>query len=199
MVFLANRIAFFLSRNGIIEEEAEPVYAYGAEIALSTIAVLFAVLLIGGISGQIVNLTIFMLSYKILRECAGGYHAGTHLRCFIYSIVICIMNVLLYIVLPMHTQGILTISLLVLSSIVLVISAPSQNLVNPKTKKELVANKKKMIVWIVTLSAITTVLQIIRIGENAGFPIACAFATVMILSVVNSLQYHVLKRRQSNG
>jgi len=199
MVFLTTRIAFLLSRNGIIKKEDEPIYVYGAETALSYLAAFTAMLLIGLVSGQLLNLTVFMLAYTALRGCAGGYHASTHLRCFICSVMICIVNVVLYIVLPTSVKDWLSNVLLFCSIGILLISAPSQNLVNPKTRKELKRNKMKMIVWIAALTVIVIVLRLARIGGNTGFPITCALVTVTILSVINSLQYKISMRRNKHG
>jgi len=194
MVVLANRIAFFLSKNGIIEKDDEPIYVYGAEVFLNQAAAIIATLIIGLLSGQMSNLAIFMTAYFALRGCAGGYHASSHLRCFICSVFICIVNVVLFNWVPFHIKDVLTAIMIIVGSVTLIATAPSQNLVNPKTIDDLRRNKMKMIVWIIVLTAAAVALWLSNIGEKIYFSIACAFITVTILSGINSFQY-ILRRK----
>ena len=52
-------------------------------------------IIIGLLFNMICESIIFMVSYSILRIYAGGYHASTPIRCYLFSIVMIVAVLLL--------------------------------------------------------------------------------------------------------
>lgn len=93
---LSNRIVDVLVENKTINSENRELYYYGFNQGLTAILNLFTVLLIGIIFGCTVQLAVFMVAYIPLRSYAGGFHASTHIRCYILSIIIlCVIALIL--------------------------------------------------------------------------------------------------------
>lgn len=86
---------FFVAQNAI-KAEYEEIYAYGAEILLSTVLNGIIALIIASITNTIMPSLIFLASFILLRRTAGGYHAKTHVRCM--TILICIQIVFVLII-----------------------------------------------------------------------------------------------------
>lgn len=81
----AMQICKKLLKEGIISSEQEEIYIYGFELILSFLTCTTIILLIGLILGEIVNTLIFLLLFILIRRCAGGFHAKTHLQCQLYT------------------------------------------------------------------------------------------------------------------
>ena len=196
MEFLTNHIALFLSQNGVIEKADEPIYAYGAEFVIGHIVVVFVSLLAGLLLGQTGEFMVFTGVFFALRGCAGGYHASTRLRCFVCSVVIMIVYATLLNGTDRQWHGVYAAAIILLSGFTLILIAPSQNHINPKTKEEMQKNKRKMIAWIVVFAAIAAVSCVLQWTGGLHFSIAGAFAITTILSGINSLQ-NIWRRKQN--
>ena len=71
----------------IIKAEDRDVYIYGLDLVLFTIINLSAVILTAALFGRLYE-TIILLSVVIpLQSFGGGYHAETHLRCFLIMFI----------------------------------------------------------------------------------------------------------------
>ena len=85
---LAKSTARLFVKNNIADSEYEEVYAYGAEIILSTIINGLAVLIMSVIADTLIPSLVFVISFIFIRRLAGGFHASTHLKCMIILIVV---------------------------------------------------------------------------------------------------------------
>ena len=75
-----NMAHFFVVQNAA-KPEYEEVYAYGAEILLSTIINGCIAATIAILTKTIIPSIIFLTVFIIMRRTAGGYHADTHMGC----------------------------------------------------------------------------------------------------------------------
>lgn len=88
---LSHKIGDDLVRSGIIKEEDADVYIYGINQIMSYVFNVSSSLIIGLIFGVTFEIIIFMAAYIPLRMFAGGYHAKTPLRCYIFSVIMLII------------------------------------------------------------------------------------------------------------
>ena len=72
----------FIERGYIPEEERE-VYEYGFDITIYTIWSTAALLLLGLLLRQFASTVILVFGFYTFQTTGGGYHAKTHLRCFL--------------------------------------------------------------------------------------------------------------------
>ena len=98
---LSIKIANSFYTMGVVQEEEDiEVYAYGVELLISTVASLVAVLIIGACFGQFYTALAFLIAFIPIRTYAGGYHAATHLRCFMTLLVVYGLDILLVAFIP---------------------------------------------------------------------------------------------------
>ena len=64
------------------EDEAE-VYQYGFDIALYTLLSTTALLIIGALAGKLISTIICVSLFYLNQSFGGGYHANSHLGCFV--------------------------------------------------------------------------------------------------------------------
>ena len=79
----AECIVTYWEKRGILKSKNREVYVYGVDLAVYTILSTLGLLLIGWIGGYPIVSTILIALYYALQSTGGGFHASTHLRCFI--------------------------------------------------------------------------------------------------------------------
>ncbi len=83
----ADYLTHQLEVNGIIKSEERGVYFYGIQQGCVLLLNLFTTLIIGIVLGRVWQSILFTIAYMLLRQNAGGFHAETPLKCYIYSAV----------------------------------------------------------------------------------------------------------------
>lgn len=92
---MTENVIRLLEKNGFVNQDNKMAIAFGIK-KLYTNAIDFLVVILVGIALQmLVPAIIFQLSYLPLRIFAGGVHAGTKQRCFVYSWTLTIVSLLL--------------------------------------------------------------------------------------------------------
>lgn len=106
----------YLSRGTSMDEDAQAVCLYGIDIFLYTLISTMGLLLIGALVHRFFETVIWITLYYLNQTFGGGYHATSHLKCFItmaVSLAACLL--LLTVAIPLYLQ----ILLLVVSSMLL--------------------------------------------------------------------------------
>lgn len=86
-------IAQSLADSGKVEREDLALCQYGVKQIFTILLNLLTTIVIGCLFGMVLESILFTVSYIPLRSYAGGFHAKTSVRCYVYSIVM-IMAVL---------------------------------------------------------------------------------------------------------
>ena len=92
---LAAKISSKMLQRGVISGEMFDIYVYGFELVLSFLFSVAVLLFIGIVSHRIFHTLIFLLAFVTLRSFTGGYHANTYGVCFIVTISVFIVTLLL--------------------------------------------------------------------------------------------------------
>ncbi|MCL2628194.1 MAG: accessory gene regulator B family protein [Oscillospiraceae bacterium] len=175
MSALINRIANNWSNLGVIDKSDVDIYVYGLELLLYSILNLIAILTTAVLYGYMFESIILIIILVPFQAFGGGYHAKTHLRCFL------IMYIGWWIVvhiIPMISIFVATI-ICVSSVIVVFLLAPIPNENVPMSENQ--RHKMRRIVRIIALCAlcasvffiwVVESLAIIGITSAAGLGIA---------------------------
>lgn len=123
-----------------IKEEEKELYSYGLQQGLIIIANLFTTILIGFIFDMVWASVFFMTSYLPLRSFAGGYHAKTHFKCYLLSIVL--TSVVLVAVRFVHWTSFLNLALVLFAGVIIFILAPVEDRNKPLDQSEIAVYKK---------------------------------------------------------
>ena len=122
---LSNKITKKLVDINIIEEADSELYEYGFWQGGVLIFNLITVILLGILFNMLLESVIFLIFYGVLRTIAGGYHARTQNTCYILSIILMIVVLIMLKTFPWNI--ILCCILTVLSISVIFILAPIQD------------------------------------------------------------------------
>ncbi len=142
---------FFISKK-LIKEDKRDVYDYCFEIMLSNILNFLVILVISLITHTITQTMFYIVSFMLVRETAGGYHAESHISCLaILVLSYCSFLTLLHI-LPNAWMKIVSLFFILLSIILVFILSPIEDHNKTLTEQEIKKFKKKSRVIILLLS-----------------------------------------------
>lgn len=85
---ISKRISTFLLSHCLINESNKNVFTYCFELLLSLVLNITTCILLILFTRQYVTGIIFLIVFKAIRQCIGGYHAKTHFRCWLTFVVI---------------------------------------------------------------------------------------------------------------
>lgn len=107
---------------GIISESDIEIYVFGFYQIVMLLLNVVTTLILGVAFRLIVPCIILNIAYIVIRKSAGGYHADSPVKCYIYSTLM--IAVLLSVIKWIHIPNTVLASMLVISGIVIVILAP---------------------------------------------------------------------------
>ncbi|NFV13924.1 accessory regulator AgrB [Clostridium sporogenes] len=138
---ISEKIVDKLIDGNIIEREDKDLYTYGFHQGFLIIFNILTAIAIGLLFKMVWESLVFLMAYIPLRSYAGGYHARTPLRCYMFSLIIIIM-VLLGIKFIYWNSIICIIVTFCAASIIFALQ-PVEDENKPLDKKERVVYKKR--------------------------------------------------------
>ena len=169
---ISEKIAEFIIGENEEQKDNREVLIYGIEILISDVVNLFVVLLTGLLFGHILCSLVFFISFAVLREKTGGYHADTHLKC---NMVLAINTVLVMLVITWLTDKdymkYIVVAAAVSSGIVIGIFSPRDN-VNKRLDAE--SKRKFKIQSLIIWFAMCIVMAIVEVLEFDEYLLAIA-------------------------
>ncbi|MGO5066800.1 accessory regulator AgrB [Clostridium sporogenes] len=138
---ISEKIVDKLIDGNIIESEDKDLYTYGFHQGFLIIFNILTAIAIGLLFKMVWESLVFLMAYIPLRSYAGGYHARTPLRCYMFSLIIIIM-VLLGIRFIYWNSIICIIVTFCAASIIFALQ-PVEDENKPLDKKERVVYKKR--------------------------------------------------------
>lgn len=92
---LALRCARGLISHKLIDESERELYEYGFFILLSNLIYFLISCVVGAIAGVFVQSVIFYAAFMLIRQYAGGFHAGNEIQCEISTTTSIILSIII--------------------------------------------------------------------------------------------------------
>ncbi len=184
---IAEKMTAQLEMNNAIKSEDRAIYQYGIQQGLSILMNLFTTFLIGVVTGMFWESIIFSAAYMLLRRYAGGFHAKTPVRCYIYSATMVIAVLLAIKLLPL--MKIVCPFLFVVGSLAIVLFAPVEDKHKPLDKAEQHVYRKNTLLIIGTetlIFVISICLEIKMIYSTVTFAIF-SIAILVVTGILKNL------------
>lgn len=140
MIFI-ERLTEKLVDYKIIEDEDKELYSFGFWQSIVLLYNLITVMAIAFAFNMIWESIIFIISYGVLRPYAGGYHAKTQLRCYLFSAIM--MLTVLWIIQGVSWNAIICFIIIAISSAIIFVLAPVEDLNKPLDQIEQAVFKKR--------------------------------------------------------
>ena len=163
MKTLINKITGQWSAVGIIDKTDEDIYEYGLDLLLYTILNLTVVLCSAALAGKMAESIALLVVILPLQSIGGGYHAKTHLRCFlIMYIAWWIVILLLPLVTPIYALVIAISTMFIVFNL-----APIAN-ENVKMSANQMLKMRKIVRVVVSLVVLVSVICLFSIYRRIG-------------------------------
>ena len=186
--FSSKLIEFFVS-NDLIKNEDKEIYKYAVNIILSSLIHIATVMIIGLCFNLFIESLVFYFSFIAIRKFAGGYHAKTPVRCYLFSfasniIILCLVKWLSSI----NTLFIFIFIIFELLCVVLILLiSPLDTENNPLTGQE--KKMYRMLTSIITiLIFIISLLCFFKGYINIGSSMICGVVMSALLLLMRKIQ-----------
>ena len=182
---LAHKIGNNLVNSQIIKAEDIEIYIYGINQILVSILNIASALILGAIFGVFYEIAVFMAAYIPIRTFAGGYHAKTPLRCYVFSMIMlvvvsiglryfCVADGVYYVILG-------------ISIFVILILSPIEDKNKPLNEIEHRIYKKKTTIIVVVELVIYLIFKFVKL-DNLSEAIIYSFAVLSIMFIVGKIK-----------
>ena len=164
------------------------IYIYGFELLVSSVIETISLLLIGLLTGKIIDTIIFIISFSSIRVFSGGYHANSYLKCFIVTVayyLLVLFSAYIMLAFPNRTIILIAIITLFLSLILFILMSP----VKSKGKSILNYKKQKMLSIIsLFINAIVPIILLTLYQNNILIIVYPTIICVDVLIIIESLK-----------
>ncbi|MDE5936425.1 MAG: accessory gene regulator B family protein, partial [Ruminococcus sp.] len=176
--------------------EDPEIMEYGFYILMSKIIFITSIIIIGVIFSELVPILLFTLFYTPLRSFAGGIHATTPSRCFVFSLVMLILVAMFnkYIFVSRYILFVF----LILASIIIILLSPVETANKPldEIEKNIYGIKTKIIMLIdVIVGVIFELFSYEIVLNNVMF----AFFVISIMLALGEIENKNHKREMGNN
>ena len=183
---ISNQISTYLVRKHIITEEYKEVVSFGMEHIIVTLGNIVTFLGIGVLMNMFRETAFFLLVFASVRRYAGGYHATTRWRCFLYSTIIVGTSLFLIKYIYINRMFYAASSLVVVS--VIITNSPVEDRNKPLNVYEVYEYRKRTVflsfAWIVLLEILTVMKQ-----EIFAYTVWIALVWVAVLLVMGKCNF----------
>jgi len=182
-----------LIATGNINAEDRELYTYGLHQGLMIIINIITTLIIGYIFSLIWHSVLFMIAYLPLRSFAGGYHAKTQLRCYIYSILLT-TSVLLTIKYVQWTSMIILGGAFI-AGIIIFVYAPVEDANKPLDDIEVKVYRKRTRIILIVEICVMLLFLICRIYMVPVCISVSLFALAIMILMGKLKKYYEVRQR----
>ncbi|MFQ8655471.1 MAG: accessory gene regulator ArgB-like protein [Mediterraneibacter gnavus] len=193
MKCLSERLTDYVIKTGVVSEESYAIYQYGFQIGIEMLSCFLVCFGIAIYLRMIPEFLVFTGSFMLLRTYAGGVHLNSFTRCFICSVFVQTLVLLISkqctILLPIAWVIILCGSILVCGL------APVEN-INRELDKEEKAHCKKVTVKILSGIIAFTLICTLCGMDNMVSLISMIILVVLISQYIGIEKYKIEKKRR---
>ena len=190
---ISSKVACFLCKDEERKDNYE-LYEYAVYIILSSAFHILTIVILGLCFNLLVESLVFYFSYIAIRKFAGGYHAKTAIRCYIFSVISIIFSLeLIKITLILNSPlfKCVFLFLVLLCDIIICLLSPMDTENNPLIDKEKIVYKRITIIISNVLYLISLVFLVI---EYTKFGVSIGLGIVMVLIVLIMRKIQIVNR-----
>ena len=175
---LSDKITDILISNNAVKQEDHEIYYYGVQQGITLLLNILTTIVIALVCGELWQCMVFMLSFVLPRRYAGGYHAKTPLRCYIYSnaLIFAVLLIIKFFTLGIFICG----SLSVISGAIIFFLSPVEAANKPLDEKERTVYRIRARVILVIL----LVIQVVLSSINCNTAVMCISMALFLLAAL---------------
>lgn len=193
MTSLANCLSSFFVSRSLIPAEEKHIYTYCFEVVISSILAWGSVICIALFTDTVIRTVFYLAGFFLFRSFAGGYHAETHLGCYILSILAYSLFLIVAAIFPAIHYLIATIVFHILAFVLLWMFSPVDHKNNPFSD-ELKRHLRKRVKFLLIIFSMMIVLLLLYNHTYLAFYLSygCLQAATSVAVA------YILKRKEEN-
>lgn len=176
---MSERIASKLIDLEIVDEEDRELYVFGVREFFSLLCSFSLILVIGVLMNLVLESTVFTCAYLPVRIYAGGYHAPTQGRCYVLSLAMVVIALL--VIGHADIPGDVSMMVIVISSIFIYVLSPSEHKNKPLSETERRVYKQRVGKILIVLDAISCIVMAMTFEKIV---LSVAVALLMLLEIM---------------
>ena len=189
---IVDRLVVKLIEDGAIEEEDREIYEYGFHNGIIMLVNIVLTVLIGVCMKMFVESILFMISYIPIRTYAGGIHAKTQLRCFIYSNLLVVVILACANILSSNLLALVVLG--VIAAGIIICLAPVEDQNKPLDDEEVRVYGKKARRILLADIVLAIVLGLVSFEHGTATVIVSVF-TLSICLLLGYVKNYFIKRK----
>lgn len=154
----ANMLSSFFIRKSLIAEDEEEIYEFCFEIFLAAALGWGSLFLLAAITGILKPFICYIFWFCIFRNAAGGYHADSHWKCYLISIVTFLLFLLVQYVVPESIYASCAFCFTIISILIFFLLAPVEHPNNPFSIQDWERHTRKTRLFMLCFSIIQILL-----------------------------------------
>ena len=174
----AKKMSSFFISNGVIDEKDREKFDYCYEVMLSTLVNVLAIVLAGAVTAFLPQSLCFLAAFVVLKNTVGGYHADSHLACFLCTMSTYLAFRLLAAFLPVGVLPLLSVILAAFAAAAVFLLAPVGTAGKPLGRKQALRLKKDSRLMILCFFLLVIVLLSCRADPLWPFSVSFGIAAV---------------------
>jgi accessory gene regulator B len=185
------KIVDALILNKIVLLKDKELYMFGMNQVTMILLNFFTVIVIGTVLDMLWQSILFISAYMLIRIYAGGYHARTQMRCYLFSILIMLISLFAIKLLVLINTSLLII--LLISSIIISTLAPVEDYNKPlnSTEKKVFGNYVRWIlVCFLSIIAVSSLLG----GETISLCLVVVIVLIAFMLILGEFKNSLIEK-----
>lgn len=187
---ISERLTQELEENQTIQSKNRDIYQYGIQQGFTILLSFMTTVLIGALCGMLWQSIVFTVAYIPLRSYAGGYHAKTPFRCYLFSIAQ-ITIILLVMRLFAFTNLIYSILLLSSSIVIFSISPVADNHKPLDSTEKRVYRKRTLLIGVFEVMCV--IICMLFKWQEVAVCLTMTIASMSIMLILGKLKNILIK------
>ena len=186
MNYLVTRIVNFITKQGVISDDAEvqDFYRYGVEISISSFLNIFLVILVGVIIHHFIESVIFLALFILIRSFTGGYHADTYFSCNLLMCTTFIITVIVNYMISSRLSPLMIVVLICITELIVSVLGPIEN----KNKPIDDSKKTRLKIIGIVITLLINCIGLVFSGNELGTMIILTTLLIAILMIAAKIK-----------
>lgn len=182
------KVTDWLIRNGIVQSNEKEIIEFGIEEGKWMILNIILSVILGILFGVFWQSIVFLITFGLLRIYAGGYHADTRFRCYVFSIAI--MAISFFLIKHLDWTNLGYLSTVIFTGILIFVLAPVANEYKPLDSIEINVYKRKTRKIMILYYIILSIAMLLRFQTLVNSMVIMFVAVSVLLILGYIKQFH---------
>jgi accessory gene regulator B len=178
---------------GVVKEEDRDVYQYSIEVVTALIVNIVSTFILFVVFGRLLECIIFFAVFSPLRTYSGGYHASTHLKCYLLSMAMMLIVIFCLSIISESAYYMISAVLGLFSTLTIFMFSPVEDKNRPLDEKE-VKVYRKISLRVLAVEGLALILLLISHMEFYALVVSLGLAVTAVSVIVAKLNQLIRQR-----